>query len=129
MDEPHVDRIMTELPGLRIQAHSLTRHDEAAYALTQPENGQQRLVVVATAGSPLLDGFVGERSDNAGSSVLLGPLSSENATTLRGHLDWLRPTVLGLRTVWAWRRPGICARCALPAATWRRCRRNSRYAR
>ncbi len=98
MDEPHVDPIMIELPGLRIQAHSLTRHDGAAYALTQPEGGQQRLVVVATAGSSLLDGFVGEHCDNAGSSVLLGPLSSENATTLRGHLDWLRPTVLGLRT-------------------------------
>jgi len=98
MDEPHVDPIMTELPGLRIQASSLTRYDEAAYALTQPENGQQRLVVVATAGSPLLDGFVGERSDNAGNSALLGPLSSENAAALRARLIWLRPAVCGLRT-------------------------------
>ncbi len=98
MDEPRVDPILVELPGLRVQTSSLTRHNGAAYALTQPENGRQRLVVVAAPQSPLFDGFMGERSDNAGSSVLLGPLSSENATTLRGHLDWLRPTVLGLRT-------------------------------
>jgi len=98
MDEPHVDPIMTELPGLRIQAHSLTRHGGAAYALTQPENGQRRLVVVATAGSPLFDGFVGAHIDGAGAIALLGPLSSENAAALRARLTWLRPAVCGLRT-------------------------------
>jgi len=98
MNGPHVDPLVTELPGLRIQAPSLARHDGAAYALTQPEGGQRRLVVVAPAGSPLFDGFAGVCTDNAGNSVLLGPLNSENATTLRGRLTWLRPTVLGPRT-------------------------------
>ncbi len=97
MDEPYVDSLMAELPGLRIQTPSLTRHAGAAYALTQPEGGRQRLVVVA-AGSSLFDGFVGERSDNAGNIVLLAALSNENAAALRSRLDWLRPTVLGLRT-------------------------------
>jgi len=98
MEEPHVDPIMTELPGLRIQAPSLTRQDGAAYALTQPENGQRRLVVVAPAGSPLFDDFEGAQTDRAGAVALLGPLSSENARALRGRLTWLRPTVCGLRT-------------------------------
>lgn len=98
MTAHHVDPILVERPGLRIQTSSLTRHEGAVYALTQPEGGPQRLVVVAPVGSPLLDGFVGERTDNAGTSTLLGPLSNENATTLRGRLGWLRPTVLGLRT-------------------------------
>jgi len=97
MDVHHVDPIMVELPELRIQALSLTRHDGAVYALTEPDDGQQHLIVVASAGSPLLDGLEGEHIDHAGTIVLLGALSRENALVLRGRLDWLRPTVLGLR--------------------------------
>jgi len=97
MDMQHIGSIVATLPGLRIQAPSLTRHDGAVYALTEPDDGQQRLVVVAPAGSPLLDGFEGEHTDSAGTIVLLGALSRENALALRGRLDWLRPTVLGLR--------------------------------
>jgi len=98
MDTYDVDPVVAELPGLRIQAPSLARQDGAVYALTQPEGGWPCLAVVAPAGSPLLDGFVGERHDGAGTIALLGPLSSANAAALRARLEWLRPTVQGLRT-------------------------------
>ncbi len=98
MDTYNVDPVVAELPGLRIQAPSLARQDGAVYALTQPEGGRPCLAVVAPAGSPLLDGFVGERHDGAGTIALLGPLSSANAAALRARLEWLRPTVQGLRT-------------------------------
>jgi len=98
MDTYDVDPVVAELPGLRIQAPSLARQDGAVYALTQPEGGRPCLAVVAPAGSPLLDGFVGERHDGAGTIALLGPLSSANAAALRARLEWLRPTVQGLRT-------------------------------
>jgi len=98
MDKYDVDPVVADVPGLRVQAPSLTRHDGAVYALTQQESGQQRLVVVAPAGSPLLDSFVGECHDGGGTIALLGPLSSANAAALRARLTWLRPTVQGLRT-------------------------------
>jgi hypothetical protein len=97
MDVRHAETEVLNVPGLRIHEPSVTRHEGALYCLVDGDGGQ-RLAVLASAGSPQLAGFAGEHSARGENTLLLGPLSAENAAALRSRLAWLRPTVLGLRT-------------------------------
>jgi hypothetical protein len=97
MDVRHAETEVLNLPGLRIHELSVTRHEEALYCLVEGDSGQ-RLAILAPAGSPQLAGFDGEHSVRGGNTLLLGPLSAENAAALRSRLAWLRPSVLGLRS-------------------------------
>jgi hypothetical protein len=66
------------------------------YGLVQA--ARPRLAVLASPGSPALDAFEGERSEQGDRTLLLGPLSPHNAAALRTQLPWLQPRLLGLRT-------------------------------
>ena len=97
MNVCHAETEVLNLPGLRIHEPSATPHEGALYCLVEGDGGW-RLAVLAPAGSAQLAGFAGEHSARGENTLLLGPLSAENAAALRSRLAWLRPTVLGLRT-------------------------------
>jgi tagaturonate epimerase len=79
------------LPEGSIYPRSTVEHDGATYFLcTLDADGTRRLGVIDPTG-----GFTGTKTD---SGMLLCPLSSQNAVTLRERLPWLRPTALGVQT-------------------------------
>jgi hypothetical protein len=82
---------------LRFHPRSLVSTDSAEYGLAETAVGA-RLAVLAAPDSAVLGAFEGECSELARQTVLLGPLSPQNAAALRGQLPWLRPRRLGLRT-------------------------------
>jgi hypothetical protein len=85
-------------PGLTIHTASVTVQGETAYALVTTEQGQRQLAVQTPYDESLGSDF-DLTSRIAGESCLwLGQLSEQNAAWLRSRLDWLRPTVQGLRT-------------------------------
>lgn len=95
------DPTITRLPGLNFILPSVIRHEGVLYALVEVDNGQRQLAIeVPTQLQPpqFLADFVGESSISDGQTLLLGPLTPENATALRKRLSWLRPSVQGLRT-------------------------------
>ncbi len=87
--------ILTEL---RVYPSSVTQHEELTYALGEPKPGQRQLVILAPSASRMLEPFVGEASAVGEHTVLIGPLESHNALTLRSQLSWLNPVTLGLGT-------------------------------
>src|SRR5947209_8096814 len=92
MDVRHAETEAPDLSGLRIHEPSVTRHEGALYCLVEGDGGQRRLAVLAPAGSPRLAGFDGEHSALGENTLLLGPLSAQNAAALRSRLAWLRAT-------------------------------------
>ena len=95
MDAYH---IVAKLPGLLVHGSSVTHHEGALYFLADMGDGQRQLAVGAPAGSPQLEHFVGDPWVLDGFTLLLCPLSEQNAAALRSKFAWLRPTVQGLRT-------------------------------
>ncbi len=89
--------MLASFPELNLHPRSLVAADGAEFGLAQTAAGP-RLAVSAAAGSALLAGFEGETSEHAGQTLLLGPISPQNAAGLRERLPWLRPQPLGLRT-------------------------------
>ncbi len=61
------------------------------------EGGGRRLRAVAPV-AELLRAFQGSRSETAEGSVIVGPLSPENAAAVRQHAPWLSPRPLGQST-------------------------------
>src|SRR3989440_7483794 len=98
MDDYSVDLVVMRLPGLHVHAASVTRHDGVLYFLVEKDDGQRQLAVTTPAGSPVLAGFEGVPSVFDEQTLLLCPLSAENAAALRKRLAWLLPAVQGLRT-------------------------------
>ncbi|GAC1374242.1 MAG: tagaturonate epimerase family protein [Ktedonobacteraceae bacterium] len=93
------DPTVTKLPGLHFLTPSITRHEGALYALVEMGKGERRLAIEApTSALHLLTDFAGESYISNGQTLLLAPLTAENAAALRKHLSWLRPSVQGLRT-------------------------------
>lgn len=88
---------LKQLPGLAIYPNSLVDTGAAEFALAKTAAGT-RLAVLAAPGAGLLADFAGETSEQAGRTLLLGPIGPANAAALRKHLAWLRPQPLGLRT-------------------------------
>jgi hypothetical protein len=82
---------------LDLSPRSVTSSAGAEYGFARTGGGS-RLAVLAPAGSNVLNSFEGERSELTGNSLLVGPLSAQNAAALRAQLTWLRPQPLRLKT-------------------------------
>jgi tagaturonate epimerase len=98
MDGNPVDLVVTRLPGLHVHEASVTRHEEELYFLVDTDDGQRQLAISVPAGSARLADFAGKPSAFDEQTLLLCPLSEENAAALRKRLAWLLPAVQGLRT-------------------------------
>src|SRR5256714_9185903 len=98
MDDYSVDLVVMRLPGLHVHASSVTRHEGVLYFLVDADDGQRQLAVTTPAGTPVLADFEGVPSAFDEQTLLLCPLSAENAAALRKRLAWLLPAVQGLRT-------------------------------
>ena len=70
---------------------------EMEFGLAQTRKGSL-LVVLARSGSKELEAFEGEASEFGDHVLMLCPLISRNASSLRSSLTWLKPRLLGLRT-------------------------------
>ncbi len=81
---------MFESLSLPIFASSSVSHNDTAYALALADHDERLLVINGNA-----EGFAGQQIDT---TLLLAPLTSENARALRARLPWLRPVTLGLST-------------------------------
>ena len=81
--------ILGTLPGLDVLPRSFVVTDEAEYGLAHIETGLRLAILAKSADSPVLHGFEGERSEQAGHTLVLGPTNSRNAATLRAQLPWL----------------------------------------
>ena len=95
------DSDLTVTLGLNFIQSSVVRHEGVLYALVEMDDGRRQLAIeVPTHLQPaeFLKDFVGEPSVSETHTLLLAPLTPENATSLRKHLSWLRPAVQGLRT-------------------------------
>jgi tagaturonate epimerase len=98
MDGYPVDLVVMRLPGLHVHQASVTHHEGVLYFLVDTDDGQRQLAITMPAGAPQLADFKGVPSVFDEQSLLLCPLTPENAAALRKRLAWLRPTALGLRT-------------------------------
>ena len=87
MDGNPVDLIVTRLPGLHIHESSVIRHEEVLYFLVDTDDGQRQLAISTPAGSPHLADFEGVPSAFDEQTLLLCPLSAENAAALLGTGD------------------------------------------
>jgi tagaturonate epimerase len=98
MDGYPIDLVVTRLPGLHVHESSVIRHEEVLYFLVDTDDGRRQLAISTPAGSPRLADFEGVSSAFDEQTLLLCPLSAENAAALRKRLAWLLPAVQGLRT-------------------------------
>lgn len=80
--------------SLKVLPTSWAFHKGVEYGLADT-GAEERLAVL---GSQIPAKFTGDRSELEGKTLLLGPLSPENAAALRSQLPWLQPQLLGLRT-------------------------------
>jgi hypothetical protein len=87
------------LPSLNLVVYqrSLVIQDDVEYGLVQTATGL-RLAILTTTKRDTLEIFEGETSELSDQTLLLGPLSSRNAASLRAQLGWLKPKLLGLHT-------------------------------
>ncbi len=83
--------------GIDVVAASVAAAPEAQYALARVA-GSRRLVILGTQEGDAFKAFEGERSFHDGKTLLIGPLSRQNAAALRARLPWLQPTLIGMRT-------------------------------
>ncbi len=81
--------------NLNLLPRSLAHQNGIEFALIQV-SGERKLAVFADA--ELLESFDGEQSELQGRTLLIGPLSSRNASFLRNQFAWLKPKLLGLQT-------------------------------
>ena len=98
MESNSIESITTGLPGLQVHKTSVIRHEGILYFLASAEGKQQQLAISAPADSARLAAFDGQPYETEKQTLLLCPLTAENAAELRKQLAWLRPTVQGLRT-------------------------------
>jgi hypothetical protein len=83
--------------NLDVYHQSLVIHNDVEYGMVRTATGPCLAMLVATQ-LDTLEAFEGETSELNGQTLLLGPLNSQNAVSLRARLEWLRPELLGLRT-------------------------------
>jgi hypothetical protein len=80
---------------LNILPRSLVRQDGVEYGLIKTAS-EIKLAVLTE--NEKLKSFEGERTELAGKTLLVGLLNPQNANALRAQLNWLMPSLLGLRT-------------------------------
>ncbi len=98
MEMQQSDRAHQIFTKLHVYPSSVTQQGELTYALGEPKQGQRQLVILAPPTSRQLEQFAGEASEDGAQAVLVGPIDSHNARTLRNQLSWLNPVTLGLGT-------------------------------
>ncbi len=81
---------MFETLSLPVFETSCVSTHDAEYALALADHQERLLAIHGNT-----DGFVGQSLDT---TLMLAPLTPENARTLRSRLSWLRPVPLGLAT-------------------------------
>lgn len=77
--------------------NSVVEAGDLRFSLIRTPQGK-RLCVVGPAEGRAFQSFTGEPSAHGDETLLLCPLSHENALALRVALPWLNPSTLGLRT-------------------------------
>jgi hypothetical protein len=82
---------------LHLFKRSLVISADAEFGLAQTEIGR-KLAVLPRPDSSVTKEFEGETNEFGKGTLLLCPLSHHNAETLRTHLTWLQPQLIGLRT-------------------------------
>jgi tagaturonate epimerase len=82
---------------LDLLPRSLAFHADMEYGLARTDAGL-RLALLAQNASASFYAFSGDRSELAGQTLMLCPLSPANAAALRTQLTWLQPHPLGLKT-------------------------------
>jgi tagaturonate epimerase len=83
------------LNGLDVRPNSAVSVEATEVGLVGED---QKVAVLAPAGSRVLSDFEGESSASGGRTLVLGPMNEANLEFLRGLLPWLRPRPLGVRT-------------------------------
>ena len=83
--------------NLELISRSMIRQDGVEFALARA-GSHQHLLIYAPSTSKVLDFFTGESATIVDRTLLVCPLSSQNAKGLRLALPWLRPQPLGLST-------------------------------
>jgi hypothetical protein len=83
--------------NLNFYQRSLASSEEMEFGLAQTRKGPI-LAVLARSGSNANEAFDGETSEFGDHILMLCPLNSCNASSLRNNLTWLKPRTLGLRT-------------------------------
>jgi hypothetical protein len=83
--------------NLALYPKSIVNYQDVEYGLVHSQSGSQ-LVVLAPHYSTALEGFEGEISEFNDRTLLVGPQSALNASSLRTHLPCLQPRLLGLNT-------------------------------
>jgi len=83
--------------NLNLEPLANIRQDDIEYGLVRTAAGV-RLAILAPREWAGLAEFDGEVTQQGQQSLLIGPLSSTNAASLRLRLTWLMPKLLGLRT-------------------------------
>jgi hypothetical protein len=82
---------------LNLLPRSLAFHADVEYGLARTDGGL-RLALLAPNASASLHAFAGERSELAGQTLMLCPLTPANTFALRAQLTWFQPHPLGLET-------------------------------
>jgi hypothetical protein len=88
---------LIQATNLDLLPHSLVRQAGAEFALAR-KGLQQQLLVFAHSSSNVFESFYGESATILERTLLVCPLTSENADSLRLVMPWLRPQPLGLNT-------------------------------
>ncbi len=87
--------MLNAIQDLSLLPASIVESDGAQFGLRRAGDD---LHFVALGSADQLHGFVGERSDHGGQTLLVGATDAANLAELRKRLPWLRPSVLGTRT-------------------------------
>jgi hypothetical protein len=83
--------------NLQLYPKSIVNYQDVEYGMAHSHSGAQ-LVVLAPNHSTVLEAYEGEISEFNHRTMLVGPTSAQNTSSLRDQLAWLRPIVLGLNT-------------------------------
>ena len=83
--------------NLNFFQRSLVISQEMEFGLAQTRKGPI-LAVLSRSGSKAIETFEGEASEFGDHILVLCPLSTRNAASLRNNLTWLKPRILGLST-------------------------------
>lgn len=89
--------ILRDVSGVEVYAGSVTSVGDAELGFARVAEGE-RLVVVAPAGSQVLNRFHGQSRVLDQSTLLVCPKSAANLAALKEVLPWLKPRTLGLAT-------------------------------
>jgi hypothetical protein len=84
--------------GLDVLPASRVSGGGATFSLARVPGGVKLLVQAPVAAPFDVTAFEGEITEQAGDRLLVGPLSAQNATSVRRHVSWLTPRPVGQAT-------------------------------